>query len=559
VVVPLVERDGAAASGVCHIEAVDVDLLLTNGHFYGNGGWLPGVDALAIRDGRIVAMGTDLATSGRVVDLQGAWVLPGFHDAHVHPVQAGLEMTACDLSSGAGVDDYLTTIAAHAAERPDAAWILGGGWSMDAFPGGVPAAALLDRIVPDRPVFLPNRDHHSAWVNSAALRLAGVDATTPDPADGRIERDADGRPTGALHEGAMELVRTLVPPATSSEQRRALLTAQAHLHSLGIVGWQDALVGDGLGMTDSLDTYLDVVRDGSLTAKVVGALWWDRTRGDEQIDDLVARRSRASEVGFDAGSVKIMQDGVCETFTAAVIAPYLDAHGHETTNHGLSFIEAADLARYVQQLDALDFQVHVHALGDRAVRDSLDAIAHAVAVNGERGNRHHLAHVQIVHPDDVPRFATLRVTANVQALWACLDDQMVDLTLPFLTPEARRQQYVFRSLVDAGAGVACGSDWPVSSADPVEAIHVAVNRRAPGSGLAPLLGDQGLSLREAIGAYTLGSATINRLGTSSGRIALGRAADLAVLDRDVLALPADEIASARVIGTYVDGQRVFSA
>ena len=544
--------------GVWDIGAVDADLLLVNGHFYDDGRWLPGVDSIAIRDGRIHAMGSGLTSSGRVVDLDGAWVLPGFHDAHVHPVQAGLEMNACDLSSGDSVDDYVGTIREHAATHPQAPWILGGGWSMHAFPGGVPDAAPLDEIVPDRPVFLPNRDHHSAWVNTTALRLAGIDASTPDPADGRIERDAHGAPTGALHEGAMELVRALIPPATTTEQRDALLTAQAHLHSLGVVGWQDALVGDGLGMADSLDTYLDAVRDGSLTAKVVGALWWDRARGEEQIDELVARRTRAAEAGFDAGSVKIMQDGVCETFTAAVIAPYLDAHGHETSNRGLSFIEAADLARYVQQLDALDFQVHVHALGDQAVRDSLDAIQHARTLNGARGNRHHLAHVQIVDPADVPRFADLDVTANVQALWACLDEQMVELTLPFLSTGARAQQYVFRSLDEAGADLVCGSDWPVSSADPLEAIHVAVNRTAPGSTLGPLLGDEGIAIATAIDAYTRGSARINRLGASSGRIAPGMAADLAVLDRDLLTLPAGEIASTRVVATFVDGERVFS-
>ncbi|MET0766662.1 MAG: amidohydrolase [Aeromicrobium sp.] len=537
----------------------DVDLLLTNGRFYDDGGWLPDTDTLAIRDGRIVAIGSDLPATGEIVDLRGGWVVPGFHDAHVHPVQAGLEMNACDLSAGAGVDDYLATIAAHAAAHPDEPWILGGGWSMDAFPGGVPTAEPLDRVVPDRPVFLPNRDHHSAWVNTAALRLAGVDPATPDPADGRIERDPHGHPTGALHEGAMEIVRALIPPATAAQQRDALLTAQAHLHSFGIVGWQDALVGEGLGMADSLDTYLAASSDGALTAKVVGALWWDRRRGDEQIDELVARRARAAAAGFDAGSVKIMQDGVCETFTAAVIDPYLDAHGRATDNHGISFIEAADLARYVQRLDALDFQVHVHALGDRAVRDSLDAIEHAVTVNGRRGNRHHLAHVQIVRPDDVPRFAALGVAATVQALWACLDDQMVDLTLPFLTEDARRQQYVFRSLADAGAAIACGSDWPVSSPDPLAAIHVAVNRRAPGSDLPALLDEQGLTVVESLEAYTRGSAAINRRGQTSGRIAVGLAADLAVLDRDLLAVPVDEISTVRVTRTYVDGRLVFSA
>jgi len=536
-----------------------VDLLLVNGHFYADGAWLADVDSVAVEDGRIVAMGRDLPPGPRVVDLEGAWVLPGFHDAHVHPVQAGLEMNACDLM---GCDDaaaYVTTVAAYASAHPGAGWILGGGWSMDHFPGGVPTAAALDAVVADRPVYLPNRDHHSAWVNTVALDLAGIDSTTPDPDDGRIERDADGRPTGALHEGAMELVRALIPPASPVQQHAALMSAQAHLHAFGIVGWQDALVGDGLGMADSLDTYLAAAGEGLLTAKVVGSLWWDRTRGAEQIADLVDRRARAAAAGLDAGTVKIMQDGVCETFTAAVIEPYLDGHGHATDNHGLTFIEPDDLAAYVQQLDALDFQVHLHALGDRAVRDGLDAIEHAIAVNGRRGNRHHLAHVQIVHPDDVPRFRALDATANAQPFWARLNDQMTELTLPFLGEVARGQQYVFRSLVDAGATLVCGSDWPVSTPDPLLGIHVAVNRRGSGSTRGPLQGEESLSLSEAIDAYTRGSAWISRLDDSSGRIAVGMAADLAVLDRDVLALPPDEIASARVVRTYVDGRLVFSS
>ncbi len=536
-----------------------IDLLLVNGRFYDDGAWLPDVDAIAVRDGRIVSMGAERPAATRVVDLDGRWVLPGFHDAHVHPVQAGLEMNACDLTSGAEVDDYRSSVVAHAAAHPQAEWILGGGWSMDAFPGGVPTAAQLDDLVPDRPVFLPNRDHHSAWVNSVALQRAGIDGATPDPADGRIERDADGRPTGALHEGAMELVRRLIPPAGPDEQLAALLTAQSRLHSLGIVGWQDALVGEGLGMADSLDTYLRAVRDGVLTAKVVAAQWWQRDRGAEQIVDLVDRRTRAAAVGLDAGSVKIMQDGVCETFTAAVIDPYLDRHGHATDNHGLTFVEPHDLARHVEQLDALDFQVHLHALGDRAVRDSLDAIEHALEANGQRGNRHHLAHVQIVHPDDVPRFGQLGATVNAQALWACLDDQMTELTLPFLGEVARSQQYVFRSLVDGGAELAMGSDWPVSSPDPFAAIHVAVNRRFAGSDLGPLLADEALTLSESIDAYTRGSARVSRLEATSGRIAVGMAADLAVVDRDLLALPSDEIASTRVVQTWVDGRLVFEA
>ncbi len=532
-----------------------VDLVLTNGRFYRDGGWLPESNTLAVHAGRIVALGDDVPDGTEVVDLDGAWVLPGFHDSHVHPVQAGLEMTACDLSACHGLDEYLSAVASHASSHPTAAWVLGGGWSMDAFPGGVPSSAPLDALVPDRPVFLPNRDHHSAWVNQVALDLAGIDRTTPDPADGRIERHADGRPSGALHEGAMELVRRLIPPATRAEQREALLVAQQHLHGCGIVGWQDALVGDGLGMADSLDTYIELAGEGLLAAKVVAALWWDRTRGAEQIDELVERRARAAAAGLDAGSVKIMQDGVCETFTAAVLRPYLDGHGHPTDNHGITFVAADDLARYVQQLDALDFQVHVHALGDRAVRESLDAIEHAAAVNGPRGNRHHLAHVQIVHPDDVPRFGTLGVAANVQPLWACLDDQMVDLTLPFLDERARDDQYVFRSLLAGGAHLVFGSDWPVSSPAPLAGMHVAVHRRAPGSELPPLLEAQGLSVVEALEAYTRGSAWINRLEASSGTLDVGKAADLVVVDHDVLD-PRVELAATTVLRTYVDGRLV---
>ena len=537
------------------------ELLLTNAHVYGNGVWRPGVDSIAVRDGIVVGLGAHaevvgLVPSAEVVDLDGAWVLPGFQDAHVHPVQAGLEMNACNLAGGHELSDYVDTIAAYALANPHVEWIVGGGWSMEAFPGGVPAAAVLDRIVSDRPVYLPNRDHHSAWVNTVALERAGITAATPDPADGRVERDDRGEATGALHEGAMELVRRLVPPPTGDEIAAALRTAQAYLHSQGITGWQDALVGEGLGMPDTLDTYLTAQRAGTLTAGVVGALWWDRTRGEDQIADLVERRARAAAAGFDAGSIKIMQDGVCETFTAAVVEPYLDRHGHPTDNHGLSFIEAADLARYVQLLDAEDFQVHIHALGDRAVRDSLDAVEHAIEVNGRRGNRHHLAHVQIVRPEDVPRFAELDVTANGQPLWACLDDQMSDLTLPFLSATARAQQYVFRSLLDSGARLAFGSDWPVSSPNPLLGIHVAVNRVAPGADTEPLLQGQRLTVTEALDAYTRGSAFVSRREDSTGVVEIGMAADLAIVDADLLAIDPKEIADVRITRTYAQGQLV---
>jgi predicted amidohydrolase YtcJ len=538
------------------------DLLLRGAPVYDAGRWSG--DCLLVSGGRIAARGTydDVAPlvgpATEELDLTGSWLLPAFHDAHVHPVSAGMEMVQCDLTGEETVDGYLRRVAKYAEQNPDRPWITGGGWSMGSFPRGVPSAALLDRICPDRPVYLPNRDHHSAWVNSRALELAGITSATPDPVDGRIERDASGSPVGALHEGAMALVGSLVPPPGEDELLQGLLTAQEFLHSLGIVGWQDALVGEGLGMRDALPTYLRATHEGLLTATVVGALWWDRERGLEQVDDLVARRRQAHEAGFRATSVKIMQDGVCETLTAAVLEPYLDASGNPSHQHGLSFIEPAALKEYVARLDALDFQVHVHALGDRAVRDSLDAVEHAVERNGRRGNRHHLAHLQIVHPDDVPRFAELDVVANVQPLWACLDEEMTELTLPFLAPSARERQYVFRSLLAAGARLAFGSDWPVSTPDPFACMHVAVNRREPGAAAAePLLPQEGLTVVEALHAATAGSAYVNGLEASSGALEVGRSADVVAVDRDVLAVPLEGLHEVSVRHTFARGVHVF--
>ncbi len=539
------------------------DLLLRDAPTYREGHW--DGDCLAVRDGLIVGVGShdDVAhlvgPDTRVECLTGRWLLPAFHDSHVHPVQAGTELNLCNLADLGTADEYLERIASYAAAHPERPWVTGGGWAMDAFPGGIPTAEMLDRACPDRPVFLPNRDHHSAWVNSRALALAGIDARTPDPADGRIERGPDGTPTGALHEGAMDLVAALAPQPTEEELMAALLTAQQHLHSIGIVGWQDALVGAGLGMLDTLDTYLAAQASGRLTAKVVLALWWDRERGLEQVPELVERRRRAARAGVRATSVKIMQDGVCETHTAAMLDPYLDAHGHRTDNRGLSFIAADDLREYVAALDAEDFQVHVHALGDRAVRDSLDAVEHAHSVNGPRGNRHHFAHLQVIDPADVARFAALDVTANAQPLWACRDQAVEELTLPFVSATARHQQYVFGSLLRAGARLACGSDWPVTEADPLLGMHVAVNRRAPDQGpeVEPLLPAEALTVVEALAGYTTGAAYLNGLEDVSGRLEVGYAADVVAVDADILGGDPAALGEARVTHTWADGRPVF--
>ncbi|SEE29009.1 hypothetical protein SAMN04490357_7546 [Streptomyces misionensis] len=540
------------------------DLVFTRGPVHTGDAARTRGSSLAVTGGRITAVGHDevrelIGPGTEVVDLDGKLLLPGFQDAHIHAVGGGTELAACDLTGTVGAADCLARIRAYAEAHPDQEWITGSGWSMESFDGGLPTRQLLDTAVPDRPVYLANRDHHGAWVNTRALELAGLDRATPDPADGRIEREPDGTPSGMLQEGATALVARLIPPVTAADRLDGLLRAQRLLHSLGITGWQDALLGEFNGMPDPSDAYLAAARSGALTARVTGALWWERDRGAEQIPELVQRRAELTHGRFRAGSVKIMQDGIAENFTAAMTSPYLDSCGCATTNSGLSFVDPVALRSHVTELDALGFQVHFHALGDRAVREALDAVEAARAVNGWRDTRHHLAHLQVVHPDDVPRFARLGAVANIQPLWAAHEPQMDELTIPFLGPERAAWQYPFGALQRAGATLAAGSDWPVSSPDPLAGLHVAVNRRLPDADDdRVLLPEQRLDLASAIAVYTAGSAFVNG-HDDAGVLAPGQLADLVVLDRDILTGPPEEIAAARVLRTYVGGELVHAA
>jgi predicted amidohydrolase YtcJ len=517
--------------------------------------------ALAVRDGRLVAVGPDRAVtdhigpSTRVIELRGRTVTPGFQDAHVHPVHGGMAMLRCDLHSDAESGSGLEVIDAYARSHPDEAWIRGGGWYMAAFEGGTPRRDELDRVLPDRPAFLTSRDGHSAWVNTKALELAGVSASTPDPSDGRIERDPDGTPSGTLQEGAMDLVARFLPDDTPAEIEEALRLGQRHLHGFGITAWQDAIVEPHLEER----AYVALAARGELTGRVVGALWWEHHRGAEQIEELVERR-RATAIGrFAPTSVKLMMDGVLENFTGAMLDPYLDQHGAATENRGLLQIDPEGLASWVPALDALGFQPHFHAIGDRAVRASLDAVEAARRANGPSDTRPHIAHIQVIHPDDIPRFRTLDVAANAQPLWAAHDDQMDVLTIPFLG-ERWRWQYPFRSLRAAGAVLAMGSDWSVSSANPVWEMHIAVERQAPGwyaGDRGVLLPEERLDLIDALAAFTSGSAYVNHLDADTGTLEVGKFADLAVLDRDLFDRSAGAIGDARVVGTFVEGTPVF--
>lgn len=532
------------------------DLVLHGGVVFDGERVRPGVSAVAVTDGRITAVGSDdevRAAAGpatEVVDLAGRLLLPGFTDAHAHPVQGGVERLGCDLTGAADAADALERVRQYAITRPELPWITGGGWLKEHFAGGLPTAAQLDAAVADRPVMLRDNSHHAVWVNTAALRVAGVEAA------------------GTLHEEEMDLVTVHLPPESLAEQVDGLLEAQRYLHSLGVTGWQDAIVGAYAGHADPTDAYLAVAGDGRLTARVVGALWWPRGVTSDQVpdvvDDLARRRRRVAQAlpdgRFRATSVKVMQDGVVESRTAGMTEPYFDSAGGcrcGEPQRGLSYVEPQVLRQAAVALARSGFQLHVHAIGDRAVREALDALAAALA-DPQAGPdlRHHVAHLQVVDPREVARFAPLGVTANLQALWACHEPAMDELNIPLLGPQRSGWQYPFGDLARSGAHLAMGSEWPVSSPDPLAAIQVAVTRREIERDSPPLLPGQAIDVRTALAAYTSGSARVNHLDDGR-RVTRGALADLVVLDRDVTALPAQEIHTARVDLTLVDGRPVW--
>ena len=541
------------------------DLVLRGGAVHTVDDARPKAEAIAVRAGRIAAVGGDREVAGligprtRVIELRGRTVLPGFQDAHVHPPSSGLDALRCDLREPAGRAPYdaaalYDLLRRWAETHPDDPWILGSGWYMGAFPNGTPHRRDLDAAVGDRPAFVPNRDGHSAWVSSRALALAGITADTPDPDGGRIERDPDGSPSGVLHESAVELVEEVMPAETQAEIEAGLIHAQAWLHALGITSWQDAIV-------EPVDqaAYLALAGRGQLTARVVGALWWDRAWDEGGVEEVKARRAAGMLGRYRGTSVKIMVDGVLETFTGAMLEPYLAADGGSSDRTGILFVEPDRLRRVTTLLDDAGFQVHFHAIGDRAVREALDAVEVARATNGPSDGRHHIAHIQVIHPADLPRFAQLDVVANAQPFWASHEPQMDRLTIPFLGPERSTWQYPFKSLLRHGARLAMGSDWSVTTADPLLEMEIAVNRayREPEFSSPPFLPAERLTLDEAIRAFTLGSAYVQHHDDTTGSLTVGKLADIIVLDRDLFDRGAGEIGEARVVGTFIEGEPVF--
>lgn len=533
------------------------DAAYTNGRIYTLDASRSWAEAVAVRGGDIVYVGPDHGAAGvigpdtRVVDLGGRMVLPGFQDIHIHPISGGIEASACDLNDLGSLEAYRERVAECAGEMPDAEWILGGGWSMSVFgPGAMPSRAILDELVPERPVYLTAADGHTGWANSRALEIAGIDEDTPDPPDGRIDRDPEtGEAIGSLQEGAMDLVAEHTPEETLETRLEGLRYSVEMLNAYGITSIQDANVDEA-----DLEAYRSLDARGELTLRVVGSQWWERKRGVEQIPELRRLRNEYTRGRVRASTVKIMQDGVMENFTAAVLEPYIGQDGSK----GIPFVEPEALKDVVTRLDADGFQVHFHAIGDAAIRQSLDAIEAARVANGALGNRHHISHLELIDPADIPRFRELDVIANFQPLWAYADEYITELTMPFIGEQRSRWLYPIGSVYESGAIVAFGSDWSVSTANPFAQIEVAVLRKHPTDASDDtFIPGERIDLPEALAAFTIHAAWVNRSEDRTGSIEVGKAADLVVLDRNLFEIDPGDISETEVLLTLLDGQAVY--
>jgi predicted amidohydrolase YtcJ len=545
----------------CHVErhppAVAADLVLRHAVVWTASRERPWAEAIAIHDGRLLYVGEDVGVDryiGRatqVLDLPGRMVVPGFQDTHAHPLSGGLELGECNLYSARSPAEIEGVIRAYAAAHPDLPWIRGNGWQLPVFPRANPGKQLLDRVVPDRPAFFWASDGHSAWVNSKALAMAGIDRRTADPPGGRIERGRTGDPSGTLRESAMALVASHLPDYTGPDRIGAVRRALREANRYGITSITDADAGPAY-----LAAYAALDRRGELTARVTAAL---HVEPQVPVEEMAARLRALREryrggSRLSVGTVKLFADGVIESRTAALLAPYLDRGADE----GVLLYSPEALMERITAFDRDGFQIHVHAIGDRAIRVTLDALAHARQVNGERDARPVIAHLELMNPADIPRFRALGVVASFQPYWASADDYITRLTEPALGPARSRWLYPIGSMIRSGAVVAGGSDWTVSSLNPLDAIQVGITREnIDSAGRHPWIPEERADLPRMLAAYTINAAYATHSERDTGSLEAGKLADLAVLDRNLFEIPETEIHRARVVLTLLEGQPVW--
>jgi predicted amidohydrolase YtcJ len=536
------------------------EILLQNGAIYTGGPRAVWAEALAIGGGRILAAGKRYdvqayaGSETEVIDLGKRMALPGFFDAHIHPIDGGVGLIRCDLTGLDNLGAYKRRILEYAALRPEQKAILGGGWSYSSFSAEGPHRRDLDELVTDRPVFLTAIDGHSAWANSKALALAGISAHTADPPGGLIERDAAGQPTGTLREQpAMNLVQAACPSPTFEELLNGAKAFLAEAARAGITGVHDARAD-----RRRLEVYRELERRGELTARVTAALECDPVRGMEQIPEFLQIRRDMRSALVSASAAKIFLDGVVEGHTAWLSVPYED----RPDSRGILLWPEDRFREMVSALDHQGFQIQVHAIGDAAIRLALEAFEQARRINGSRDSRHQIAHLDLISPADIRRLADLQVIASVQPGWAYLDNLFFDTSLPFLGKDRAESMYPFRTLVEAGARLACGTDWPyggdLATLRPLDSVRVGVTRRGIQSGFAPpYLPAESLDLWSMLDGHTWQAAYAHFQDAAAGSLEAGKSADLIVLDQDLRDMPTTEIHKANVLLTLFEGRTVF--
>ncbi len=521
-------------------------LLLTNGRIHTMNPEQLLASAVAMRDGRILAVGGDelLALRGdgvEWIDLGGRGVTPGLVDAHVHFQWFAMGLQAVDLDGATTREAALDRIRVFAEAHPGHGWLRGRGWTVAAWPNhAFPTAAELDSVVADRPALLSDKSGHAAWANSVALRLSGIDATTPDPPGGRIDRAADGAPTGVFFEDAIDLVARHVPRPTTDELMAAMRAAQTYCWSVGLTGLHDF---DGRDCFVALQSLREVGELGLRVVKNVPVYRLQHALG-------VGLRSGFGDDWLRIGGVKIFADGALGSKTAAMIAAYEG----EPNNLGIVVTDKEEMLERAREAAAGGLSLTVHAIGDRANHDVLDVYEQLRRDEGDRPGlrlRHRIEHVQVLHPDDVNRLAELDVIASMQPIHATSDMLMADR----YWGERARLSYAWRTMWDSGALVVFGSDAPVERIDPLPGLHAAVTRRRadghPGPG--GWYPEQRLALWQAVYAFTGAAARTSGQERSQGSIAPGKLADLTIFDRDLFAVPAEELLETKIAATIVDG------
>jgi predicted amidohydrolase YtcJ len=537
------------------------DLLLYGGRVYTADTQRPWAEAVAIRGDRIAKVGTEAEVRSlkgpntREFDVAGGVVLPGFNDGHSHFLDGSLGLDQVDLGGAATLSEIQERVRRYAAEHPDEPWILGFGWLYSTFPERLPHRRDLDAVEARRPVFLYSYDGHSAWCNSAALKAAEITARTPQPPPGRGEilKDArTGEPTGALKEGAMGLIEQVLPKPSHDRKIAALEKGMRLANSFGITSVQNCSGGQ-----DEIDLYAELQKDNRLTLRTSTA--FPMPEDPLQLTDaMIGRIEAAKQSHHDhfvrAGTVKFFADGVIESNTAAMLAPY----SNNPATKGVPHYDARRLQAMVRRVDAAGFQIYIHAIGDAAVRMSLDALEAAARERPGAQRRHRLEHIETIDAADIPRFGALGVLASMQPYHAYPEPNLLSVWAINVGPERVERAFAWSSIAAAGGRLVFGSDWPVVTMDPMIGLHNAVLRQnTEGEPAAGFIPKERVTLEQAIAAYTINGAYASFEEDAKGSITEGKLADLTVVRPDLFKIPPQEIHKAGVVLTIFDGREVY--